>query len=201
MKQSETNLSPKISHNKYCSICHYSTSKTSDFNKHLLTVKHKKRENETNETEIPQKSLEQFQCLCGIHFNSRTTLWRHKKRCNVFNMTPNNITTELVMELIKDNKDMKKIILEQNFTINNLVQNGVTNNHSHNVNSMNNNKTFNLQFFLNETCKDAMNITDFVTNIKLELNDLENTGRRGYVEGISNIIVKNLNNMEQHLRP
>ena len=72
------------------------------------------------------------------------------------------------MELIKDNKEMKQIILEQNNTINNLVKNG-TNQANNNTNSLNNNnnKTFNLQFFLNETCKDAMNIMDFVNSIKL----------------------------------
>jgi len=111
------------------------------------------------------------------------------------------VTTELVMELINDNKEMKKIILEQNNTINNLVQNSAAFINLNNVNSMNNNKTFNLQFFLTETCKNAMNISDFVSNIKMELNDLETTGRKGYVEGISNIIVKNLNNLEQHMRP
>jgi hypothetical protein len=75
------------------------------------------------------------------------------------------------------------------------------NNNSHNTTNNIDNKTFNLQFFLNETCKDAMNITDFVSSIKLSLEDLENTGRQGYIQGISNIIIKNLNNLEQHLRP
>jgi len=77
-----------------------------------------------------------------------------------------------------------------------------TNNNSNNIsNSMNNNKTFNLNVFLNETCKDAMNISDFVSSIKLNLDDLEHTGRQGYVQGITNIVLKNLNNVEQHMRP
>ena len=82
-----------------------------------------------------------------------------------------------------------------------IMENGVNNNNSHNTNNTTNNKTFNLNFFLNETCKDAMNITDFVSSIKVNLEDLENTGRHGYVQGITNIVLKNLNNLEHHLRP
>ncbi len=78
----------------------------------------------------------------------------------------------------------------------------IVENETHNTtNSHNNNKTFNLSVFLNQTCKDAMNISDFVSSIKLNLDDLENTGRQGYVQGITNIVLKNLNNVEQHMRP
>jgi hypothetical protein len=104
------------------------------------------------------------------------------------------------MELIKDNKEMKQIMLEQNNTIHNLVKNGITNtNISNNTNC--NNKTFNLQLFLNEACKDAMNITDFVDSIKLELSDLMKVGELGYVEGISNIITSNLKALDVTKRP
>jgi hypothetical protein len=111
----------------------------------------------------------------------------------------NIITTELVLELIKDNKEMKQIILEQNNTINNLVKNG-TNQITNSLNN-NNNKTFNLQFFLNETCKDAMNIMDFVESIKLQLSDLEKVGELGYTQGISNIITTNLKALDVTQRP
>jgi hypothetical protein len=111
----------------------------------------------------------------------------------------NVITTELIMELIKDNKEMKQIILEQNNTINNFVKNGTINNSNNTINS--NNKAFNLQFFLNETCKNAMNISDFVESIKLQLSDLIHLGEVGYVEGISKIIVKNLNALDETKRP
>jgi hypothetical protein len=105
------------------------------------------------------------------------------------------------MELIKDNKDMKQIILEQNNTINKLVNNGTNNTNTNIKNSLNNNKTFNLQFFLNETCKDAMNITDFVDSIKLQLSDVEKVGELGYIQGISNIIVSNLKALDITERP
>jgi hypothetical protein len=101
----------------------------------------------------------------------------------------------LITELIKSNKGLQESILE-------IVKNGITtisNNNSNNNNS--NNKTFNLNFFLNETCKDAMNIMDFVDSIKLQLSDLENVGKLGYVEGISNIITKNLKALDVTQRP
>ena len=217
MKQNETNFSPKVAKNHRCELCDYNTCKTSDFKKHLETIKHKMKHNETFETELHQKVAKNLQCSCGISFNNRTTLWRHKKTCNfetqqIKEQTPqslNFITPELIMELIKSNQEMKQIILEQNTTIleqnstiNNLVKNGVTNANG-NTNSLNNNnnKTFNLQFFLNETCKNAMNITDFVETIKLQLSDLEKFGEVGYVEGISNIITSNLKAMDVTVRP
>ena len=129
-----------------------------------------------------------------IYFNSRTTLWRHKNKC----IEP-SITSELIIELIKNNQEMKNLILEQTNTINNLVQKGITSNNITTNNTTNN--AFNLNFFLNETCKDAMNLSEFVSSIKLNLEDLENTGKRGYIEGISDIIVKKLSNLEQCFRP
>jgi hypothetical protein len=101
---------------------------------------------------------------------------------------------------MKENKEIKEMILE-------IVKNGITNNtntntnNSHNNTTNSHNKAFNLNFFLNETCKNAMNITDFVDSIKLQLTDLMEVGELGYVEGISKIIVKNLNNLDETIRP
>jgi hypothetical protein len=98
----------------------------------------------------------------------------------------------LVLHLLKQNSDLQNKIIDM------ASKSTITNNtNSHNTT----NKTFNLQLFLNETCKNAMNITDFVSSIKMELADLEHTGRTNYVEGITNIVVKNLNNLEQQMRP
>ena len=150
-----------------------------------------------------------YVCKCGNKYKYMSGLSRHKKTCNhdiniqqSINIQPsivNSITPELVMELIKDNKEMKQIILEQNNTINTLVKNG-TNNVTNSLNNSNN-KTFNLQFFLNETCKDAMNIMDFVDSIKLQLSDLEKIGEIGYAQGISNIITSNLKALDITQRP
>jgi len=150
-----------------------------------------------------------YVCKCGNKYKYMSGLSRHKKTCNhdiniqqSINIQPsivNSITPELVMELIKDNKEMKQIILEQNNTINTLVKNG-TNNVTNSLNNSNN-KTFNLQFFLNETCKDAMNIMEFVDSIKLQLTDLEKMGELGYAKGISNIITSNLKSLDVTKRP
>jgi hypothetical protein len=189
-----------------CEDCHFSCCKKGDWNRHILRAKHL---NLTSSnilvTEKTSKSINICE-LCSKEYKSRNGLWSHKKYCQkvkeqqVTTSNPSNIiTTELVLELIKDNKEMKQIILEQHNTINNLVKNGT--NQITNCNNNNNNKTFNLQFFLNETCKDAMNIMDFVDSIKLQLSDLEKVGEIGYVEGISNIITKNLKALDVTQRP
>ena len=187
MKQNETNLVPKSSELYICENCDYNTSRKSQFERHLSTDKHK---NIKNETILKQESSEKFRCDCDKQFNSRTTLWRHKKNCN----TKNEINDkELIMMLLKQNSEL----ITQNAE---LVKNGTHNTTiSHNTNS--HNKTFNLQFFLNETCKDAMNIMDFVESIKLQLNDLEKVGQIGFVEGISNIINTNLKALDVTQRP
>ena len=141
----------------------------------------------------------------GSQFIGIVLHWRYKNICQIEQsqvIQPSNmITTELVMELIKDNKEMKQIILEQNNTISSLVKNGISNNNNTNSLNNNNNKTFNLQFFLNETCKDAMNIMEFVDSIKLQLSDLEKMGEVGYTQGISNIITTNLKALDVTQRP
>jgi glutaredoxin-related protein len=114
----------------------------------------------------------------------------HKKKCPEIIVTKNSDDLnekELIMMLVKQNSELLEVL--KNGTHNTMI-----NNHS-------NNKTFNLQFFLNETCKDAMNIMDFVDSIKLQLADLENFGEIGYVNGISNIIVKNLKQLDVTERP
>jgi hypothetical protein len=163
------------------------------------------------------KSSETFSCNCGKEYKHRQGLWKHKKSCCV-----NSVLTELdgsednkikiyneptdkdlIMMLIKENSELKTIMLEQQNMMMKVIENGTTNN-SHNTttnNTNSHNKAFNLQFFLNETCKDAMNIMDFVESIQLQLSDLEKVGELGYVEGISNIIVKNWKEMDVTQRP
>jgi hypothetical protein len=194
-------LSLKIANNHCCELCNYNTCKISDYNKHLNTVKHKNRENETTETDLKQIVAKNLQCVCGINFNNRTTLWRHKKKCNNLDKEPSDKQLFMMLlkqnnELIKEHSDLKEIILE-------IVKNGThnTTNNAITNNTNSHNKAFNLNFFLNETCKNAMNITDFVDSIKLQLSDFMEVGELGYVEGISNIIVKKLNALDETVRP
>jgi len=193
MKQNETNLSPK-NPKYFCECCKYITNNKKDYKKHLMTSKHQNETNETNLKHLLPNNPQNLQCHCGIIFNSRSTLWRHKKKCNEENKEEPS-DKELIMMLIKENSELKNMVLDvcqKIQPLNNTVN-------SNNINS--NNKTFNLNLFLNETCKDAMNIMDFVDSLKLQLSDLESVGKLGFVNGISNIIVKNLNSLDETKRP
>jgi len=200
MKQNETNIVPKSSEKYTCDACDYTTCRQSQFDRHKATVKHKIRLNETFETNIGTKSSTSFQCACGIDFNSRTTLWRHKQICNKENKNKENKNNEdsLIQYLINENKELKNMILNVCKEVN--PSNNTNNNINNNIINSNN-KTFNLHVFLNETCKDAMNISDFIESVKLQVSDLENVGKVGYIEGISNIIIKNLQALEVEKRP
>jgi len=191
-----TELSPKIPLKFVCESCDYITCNKKDYNKHLLTAKHK---NHSKSTFINQKSPKipnLFVCECGRNYKERSGLWRHKKTCDEEKQDSSEPSDkELIMMLIKENSDLKTMVLDvcqKIQPLNNTVN-------SNNVNS--NNKTFNLNVFLNEHCKDAMNITDFVESLKLQLSDLESVGKLGFVNGISNIIVKKLNSLDETKRP
>lgn len=204
MEQNETKKLLKVAQKYVCETCHYSTCKKSSFDKHTTTDKHKKQE---NETKMKQFSAKKCQCLCGSEFGSRTTLWRHTKVCTVSSSQLTNVVVDknndklynnhdvapelikLITELVKGQNGLQESILE-------LCKNG-----THNTTTNSHNKTFNLQVFLNETCKDAMNIMEFVDSIKLQLSDLENVGKIGYVQGISNIITTNLKALDVTQRP
>jgi hypothetical protein len=139
---------------------------------------------------------------CNKEYKDKSGLWRHSKKCNEqqnSNKSP-EVSQELILTIIKQNSELQHTIIEQNNTIIEMAKNSQTTN-SHNNTNNSHNKTFNLQFFLNETCKDAMNITDFVDSIKLQLSDLIKVGEIGYVEGLSNIITKNLNALDVTQRP
>lgn len=191
----------------YCKFCDYGTSRKCNYDSHIISTRHSKNaelDTDGNEIQQIQQKISDSQYICDFcdkPFKNRSGLWKHNKKCKP---SSNIITTELVIELIKDNKELKNIILEQNNTINNMVKNNlstnVSTNNSHNTTNSHN-KAFNLNVFLNETCKEAINISDFVNSIKVSFDDLENTGRKGYIDGISNIITKNLNNLEEHYRP
>ena len=192
-----TEISPKIPCVFECSDCHYITSNKKDYTKHLMTIKHKTTTKSTFVNKNPQKSQIPFICDCGRYYKERSGLWRHKKKCDNNNNDEKNEPSdkELIMLLIKENSDLKNMVLDvcqKIQPLNNTIN-------SHNVNS--NNKTFNLNVFLNEHCKDAMNITDFVDSLKIQLSDLESVGKLGFVNGISNIIVKNLNSLDETKRP
>ena len=210
----------KVAENFCCLICDYNTCRKSSYDKHLLTSKHKNQQKSTESCEKVANNSNIFQCYCGKQYKDRSGLWRHKSKCEIKetineNNLNTNITTNsndlIIMlikqnsELVKDNSEFKNMVLEQQNKIfeqqsmvMKVLENG-TNNTTITTNS--HNKAFNLNFFLNETCKDAMNIMDFVESIKLQLSDLERVGEKGYIEGISNIIIKNLKDLDVTQRP
>ena len=190
-----------------CDFCNYTTSRKYNLNLHLQSKRHKNNANNNDDNVILAKTSKKYECQnCYKLFNDRAGLWRHKQKCNKFEEqeTTKKLTEldkdELIITLLKQNAELIKG--QQDMVIK-LTDNGITNNsHNNNTNHTNShNKAFNLNLFLNETCKNAMNITDFVDSIKLQLNDLMEVGELGYVEGISKIIVKNLNNLDETERP
>ena len=190
-----------------CETCDFKCFKKGDYNRHITTQKHK---NLNNPNKITSNYINE--CICGKKFKHQSTLCAHKKKCVIQNNTDNNdpIDSNLVVQLLKQNDEFKSLIIEQNKSIieqNNkmieTVQEVCKSNNSNIVNSNvnSNNKAFNLNVFLNETCKDAMDINEFEDSIKLQLSDLELVGRLGFVDGISSIIIKNLKALKVSERP
>ena len=186
--------------NFFCETCNYETNRKSSMDKHYSTSKHLKSINVNENVAESCKNITypHICTICKKTYKEASGLWRHNKKCHSLSNNEDNdkeslktdnkpTDNELIMLLIKENSEMKNLIME-------VIKNGTHNTNSHN-------KTFNLQFFLNETCKDAMNIMDFVDSIKLQLSDLENVGKLGFVEGISNIITTNLKALDVTQRP
>jgi hypothetical protein len=181
----------------YCENCDFKCFQKCDWNRHITRPKH--ISNVAGNVKEIKKLEKTFFCECGKELKTNAGLWKHKQKCiqEQKQEKENDIEKELtdkdlIMMLIKENSDLKTMVMK-------VLENG-TMNHSHNTTNSHN-KAFNLNFFLNETCKNAMNITDFVDSIKLQLSDLMEVGELGFVEGISKIIVKNLNNLDETVRP
>ena len=202
--------SQKNESNKYeCIYCDYITSNLKDFNKHKNTPKHAKLTCSKGFTDnLSHLSQNEYRCNCGNIYKHRQSLFNHKKKCNGIQNTilddnnePNKIH-DLVITIMKEFMNGKKEIMkeQQNMMVE-VIKNGLHNTTTNNINNNSHNKTFNLQFFLNETCKNAMNLTDFIDSIKLQLADLIKMGEVGYVEGISSIITSNLQALDVTERP
>ena len=206
-------LSQKIPVKYSCELCNYVTSYSKDFKKHLLTKKHISvtMELEGNSKKPPKVIICKF---CKKEFKTDAGLWKHKKKCNAHNDvdTTNTMDTELsnkfilmhktieekqhelIEYLMKENSEFKQLMIEQNNKMFELAKNSGNNNN----NTTNN---FNLQVFLNETCKNAMNIMDFVAQLQVGIKELEDTGRLGFAEGISKIIINGLKQIDISDRP
>ena len=187
---------------KYCcKICDFNSNKNRNYNMHLLTLKHAK-----NVEKMPEKNATPlFSCsICNKIYNSRNSLWYHEKKCKNtcdFKKSNNDIKllTTFVVDVVKQNQEFQKLIVEQNKQ---LIEQSKTINYNTNNNCNNTiNNKFNLQVFLNDKCKDALSITEFIDSLKISFQDLENVGALGYVEGISKIFVKGLKQLDVYKRP
>lgn len=191
-----------------CDFCQYNTVNKKDYSKHILTRKHQFRTNENNlEHKNPQKS-QLFECdNCGKTYKAKSGMWNHKKKCQNNNsqiVEKNNdnqttINNDIVLELIKDNREMKQIIMDQNKTIQELIPKIGNTNNSNNNNNIN--IVMNNINFLNDKCKNALSLTDFINSIAVEVEDLEFTGKKGLIEGLSKLFLENYNKLPIEMRP
>ena len=190
-------------------MCDYFSCNKTDFDRHCDTIKHKNRFLETNGNKKNEKN-ELFICnICGKDFMSNSGLWKHEKSCKgsttSIDSTTNLILDKLVKSQMKiahmitqNNNDFQRMIIELCKNTTNITQQNTMIN---NNNIQQNNNTFNLNLFLNETCKDAMNLSDFIKGVKVSIDDIEHIGKVGYVDGLSDLIIKNLNELGVERRP
>src|SRR6056300_525639 len=200
---------PKNANKYICEFCNFKCSKQSDYKRHVSTTKHLNR---TNRTPNTPKNATDYVCDCGKTYKARNSLWYHKQRCNHIPIPPiteasttepipvtPQIDANLIVELLKENKELREMMIEQNKQVIDIAKNsGNTTNNT--INNTTNNR-FNLNVFLNETCKDAINLNDFIQSIELTIDDFINTGEVGYVKGISDIMLERIRDMEPHVRP
>jgi hypothetical protein len=183
-----------------CKKCHFKCCKKGDWNRHIMTAKHTNNaELITNDSEKAKNNINpQLKCSCGKIYKYRQGLAVHKKKCQNLeeNIESNVSDKEIIKLLIKENSEFKNMILDV------VKSMQPCNNTTNNVNTTNNNNTtFNLQFYLNDTCKDAISLVDFVDSLQVQLDDLEETARLGYTEGVSRIIINGLNELDVCKRP
>jgi len=197
MDENTTKKFPNVSKEYYCEKCHYKCCKKSLYDKHLLTKKH----NTTNTTKIQQKSF--HYCECGKQYTHRASLFNHRKKCNYVetedNETTGNSSEPIVEFLLKENLEIKKDNLEMKKMMIDLCQKMEPVSNLTNINSHNN--IFNINLFLNEDCKDAMNMTEFIESIQLSIEDVEKIGMEGQTQALSNILSSKLNEMDIFKRP
>jgi hypothetical protein len=189
----------KISKIVECKQCNYKFARHDLFIKHCLSKKHK---------DIESGKKQNFVCQCSQSFYSKTSLWRHSKKCalpieeeeylSVSEKPHVSLSNELVIQLLKQNNDLQLMLIEQSNKMFELAKEAkyITNN-----SNSNNNNQFNLNVFLNDKCKDAINMDDFVDSLQLKLKDLEETARLGYSDGISRIFINGLNELDIYKRP
>jgi hypothetical protein len=209
--------SQKLASEFYCEKCNYRTVRKNDFEKHILTAKHQKiTDDNINLANIANCN---FKCDCVKEYNNRHNLSRHKKVCKIEKIEDvetiplhNGANMNIIIDIIRENQEFKNMLIEQskqtlelhkenNILLNKLAEKEAPITTINNTTNNNNNQQFNLNFFLNETCKDAMNIQEFIENIKITFEELLTIGNSGFVNGVSDIFLKRLKDLEITRRP
>jgi len=212
-----------------CDFCNYTTSDPTNYKKHLLTAKHKKLMNLTPDAKDNLESTTtSYYCDCcefstrnKYDFNRHNQTKKHKQFFIIFQKPANtesiqinehkpheneektdsgSLNTELVIELLKQNKEIQNSLMEQNRELQNKLHEISKNTVINTTNNITNNQ-FNLNVFLNEDCKNALNIEDFINSLKLTVNDIEETGKLGYTQGLTRIFIKALKDLDITMRP
>jgi hypothetical protein len=199
----------------FCKLCFYGTNKKSSYKQHLLTQKHQTNQEIPNNLSVVQVSSNKYECNnCNKTFHDRSGLWRHNKKCDSTQI----LNPKIILDIIHQHSEFKEMLIAQSKQstelqkqsqqqtnelqkqIIELCKNTTTTNNN-TINNNSHNKTFNLQFFLNDTCKNAMNLGDFVSSLQIDLSDLESVGELGFVNGLSKLIINGLNDLEECERP
>ena len=194
-----------------CDFCDYLTSRKHDYDKHISTPKHHRK---LNGNEKKHKSRTSFNCTnCGKSYYTKSGIWKHKKMCDIMNKTEKDEDEdetinykELLLTSIKQNKELQDFIIKQSeqyhTTINEIIPKiGNTNNTNNTNNTINNNQKLNINIFLNEKCKDAITMDEFINKMHISLKNLFYTRDKGIAEGVSNIFIENLNKLPLNQRP
>ena len=205
-----------------CVICEFITANKFDYSRHIKTAKHILRvsamQHDIKSITCEKKTHNHICSVCNAEYKDPSGLWRHKKKCAIIppkqpdqqpKVSSEDMQMTLILELVKQNQEFKNLLIqqsnqmmEQNKTMIEVAKNSnVNHNTISNSNNNSNNKTFNLQFFLNETCKDAMNMKDFIQSLELSLPELEKMGEIGFAEGMSRLFVDRLNSLDITKRP
>ena len=188
-----------------CKICSFECFKQSNYNKHILTAKHKRL---TNTNKKMPKNAAAYSCMCGKSYKHHSSLCKHKKTCPRMNnsmITQENLEEKpSIMDIITQNKEIMDVLVLQNELLmkkNNELTNTIQEMIPKIGNNNNNTNNFNLQVFLNEDCKDAINFSEFIENIKITFEDLEHQAEVGYINGVSKLFIENLRDLGTHKRP
>ena len=198
-----------------CDNCHFTCSKKGDYNRHLLTLKHVLATN-SNTHYIKNINMLHICDTCNKEYNDRTGLWRHKKKCNTqINTIPTTSSTqvgknefhvdkELLIKMLLKNQDVMENVISKNQEVMEKMMEMMPQmgNNSHNTNSHNTtNNQFNIQMFLNEHCKNAMNLADFIETLPITAATYDSTIENGLTKTITNMITSGLSKLDILERP